>query len=136
MQGWFGGSGTRQGDSPRTTNAVNAPVDLAVTINGTEHLLHVIETMPGQRLVVFTDETNGNGTTKIGRWLLLPLQEPGSTVAVDFNLAILSQHHVSPAVFTCPTEPAGNHLPMRVEAGERALIYRHDAANTQHERKA
>jgi ketosteroid isomerase-like protein len=82
--------------------------------------------MPGQRLVVFTDETNGTETPDIGRWLVLPLLEPGSTLTVDFNQATLSHHHVNPAVFTCPLSPPGNHLPMRVEAGERALVYAKD----------
>jgi uncharacterized protein (DUF1684 family) len=109
--------------SPRSTEAILAPVDLAVTINGTEYVLAVLEDMPGQRLVVFTDETNGGETPEIGRWLVLPLLEPGSKLTVDFNQATLSHHHLSPSVFTCPLSPPGNHLPMRIEAGERALIY-------------
>lgn len=109
--------------SPRTAESVLAPVDLAVTINGTEHVLTVIETMPDQRLVVFTDETSGTETPAIGRWLVLPLLEPGSRLAVDFNQATLSYHHLDPDVFNCPLSPPGNHLPLRVEAGERALMY-------------
>ncbi|MEU6644718.1 DUF1684 domain-containing protein [Saccharomonospora sp. NPDC046836] len=109
--------------TPRSTEAILAPVDLAVTVNGTEYVLSVLEDMPGQRLVVFTDETNRSGTPEIGRWLVLPLLEPGSTLTVDFNQATLSHHHLVPAVFTCPLPPPGNHLPMRVEAGERALVY-------------
>ncbi|WHX23469.1 DUF1684 domain-containing protein [Streptomyces malaysiensis subsp. malaysiensis] len=109
--------------TPRSTEAISAPVDLVVTIHGTEYVLAVLEDMPGQRLVVFTDETNGDGTPEIGRWLVLPLLEPGSTLPVDFNRATLSHHHLRPAVFTCPLSPPGNHLPMRVGAGERALIY-------------
>ncbi|WP_410677141.1 DUF1684 domain-containing protein [Amycolatopsis sp. cmx-4-68] len=109
--------------TPRTTEAILAPVDLAVTINGAEYVLSALEDMPGQRLVVFTDETNGTETPDIGRWLVLPLLEPGSTLTVDFNQATLSHHHLAPPVFTCPLPPPGNHLPMRVEAGERALIY-------------
>ncbi|MFD4675624.1 DUF1684 domain-containing protein [Lentzea sp. NPDC058450] len=109
--------------APRTTQPVKAPVDLVVTIDGREHVLTVLETMPGQRLVVFTDETNGFETPSIGRWLVLPLQEPLTKVTVDFNQATLSHHHLVPAVFTCPLSPPGNHLPIRVEAGERALMY-------------
>jgi uncharacterized protein len=109
--------------SPRSTEAVLAPVDLAVTIDGTEYVLSVLEDMPGQRLVVFTDETNGTRTPEIGRWLVLPLLSPGSTLTVDFNQATLSHHHLSPTIFTCPLSPPGNHLPVRVEAGERAFIY-------------
>jgi uncharacterized protein len=109
--------------NPRSTEAILAPVDLAVTIDGTEYVLSVLEDMPGQRLVVFTDETNGTGTPGIGRWLVLPLLEPGSTLTVDFNQATLSHHHLVPTVFTCPLSPPGNHLPVRVEAGERALVH-------------
>ncbi|GAA4707948.1 hypothetical protein APR04_003875 [Promicromonospora umidemergens] len=108
--------------SPRTTEAILAPVDLAVTIDGTEHVLAVLEDMPGQRLIVFTDETNGSGTPEIGRWLVLPQLEPGSTLTVDLNQATLSHHHLAPDVFTCPLSPPSNHLPLRVEAGERALV--------------
>ncbi|MEV6981904.1 DUF1684 domain-containing protein [Sphaerisporangium sp. NPDC051017] len=109
--------------APRSMDAILAPVDLVVTINGTEYVLSVLEERPGQRLVIFTDETNGTETPEIGRWLTLPLLEPGSTVTVDFNQATLSYHHLVPTVFNCPLSPAGNHLPMRVEAGERALVY-------------
>lgn len=109
--------------SPRSTEAILAPVDLVVTINGTEYVLAVLEDFPGQRLVVFTDETNGTHTPAIGRWLVLPLRQPGSTLPVDFNQTTLSHHHLNPSVFVCPLSPPGNHLPMRVEAGERALVY-------------
>jgi hypothetical protein len=128
--------------TPRSTEAISAPVDLAVTIDGTEYVLAVLEDMPGQRLVVFTDETNGAETPEIGRWLVLPLLEPGSTLTVDLNQATLSHHHLAPTVFTCPLSPPGNHLPLRVEAGERALVHseqmrddqvRHD--QVRHDRK-
>lgn len=119
---------------PRSKDTLPAPVDLAVTIAGEERVLTVLEDLPGRRLLIFTDETNGAGTPEIGRWLLLPLLEPGSSVTVDFNRTTLSQHHFSPSVFTCPLEPEGNHLPVRVEAGERALAYQHEAPTTEHER--
>ncbi|MBV2366009.1 DUF1684 domain-containing protein [Streptomonospora nanhaiensis] len=108
--------------APRSTDAIPAPVDLVATVHGAEYVLAVLEESPGQRLVVFTDETNGDSTPRIGRWLVLPLLEPGSAVDVDFNRATLSHHHLSPEVFVCPLAPPGNHLPLRVEAGERALI--------------
>ncbi|MEU8402573.1 DUF1684 domain-containing protein [Nonomuraea sp. NPDC048892] len=118
--------------SPRSTEAVLAPVDLVVTIDGAEYVLAVLEDFPGQRLVVFTDETNGTDTPAIGRWLVLPPLPPGSTLSVDFNQATLSHHHLNPSVFVCPLSPPGNHLPMRVEAGERALV--HDTPG-HHQRK-
>ncbi|WP_328604297.1 DUF1684 domain-containing protein [Amycolatopsis sp. NBC_00345] len=108
---------------PRTQDTIPAPVDLVVTINGEEHVLAVLEDLPGRRLVIFTDGTSGSSTPEIGRWLLLPPLEPGSTVPVEFNRTTLSQNHFSPPVYTCPLSPPGNHLPMRIEAGERALAY-------------
>lgn len=62
-------------------------VDLVVIVNGTEYVLAVLQDFPGRRLVVFTDETNGNETPAIGRRLVLPLLEPGSTLPVDFDTA-------------------------------------------------
>ena len=109
--------------SPRSTEPISAPADLVVTIGGTEHALAVVEDWPGARVVIFTDATSGTDTPEIGRWLLVPPPEPGHPVVVDFNQAILSHHHLAPAVFTCPLSPPGNHLPMRIEAGERALAY-------------
>lgn len=114
---------------PRSKDTLPAPVDLAITIAGEQRVLTVLEDLPGRRLLIFTDETNGDGTPQIGRWLLLPAAEPGSGITVDFNRTTLSQHHFSPSVFTCPLEPAGNHLPIRVEAGERALIHHEDASH-------
>ncbi|WP_210590838.1 DUF1684 domain-containing protein [Streptomyces sp. GESEQ-35] len=113
--------------SPRSTEAILAPVDLAVTIDGAEYVLAALQDFPGQRLVIFTDETNGDSTPTIGRWLVLPLPlpllEPGSPLTVDFNKATLSHHHLNPDVFVCPLSPPSNHLPMRIEVGERALIH-------------
>ncbi|GAA4703820.1 hypothetical protein APR04_000578 [Promicromonospora umidemergens] len=97
--------------TPRSTEAMSSPVDLAVTIEGTEYVLTVLEEMPGHRLVIFTDRTNGTET------------DPGSPLTVDFNRATLSHHHLAPTVFTCPLAPTANHLPLRVEAGERALVH-------------
>jgi uncharacterized protein (DUF1684 family) len=122
--------------SPPSTEAISAPVDLTVTIDGTEYVLAVLEDMPGQRLVVFTDETNGTETPEIGRWLVLPLLEPGSPLTVDLNQATLSHYHLAPTVFTCPLSPPGNHLPLRVEAGERALVHDEQTRHEQEEATA
>lgn len=121
---------------PRSQDVLPAPVDVVISLAGEERVLTVMEDLPGRRLLIFTDETNGSGTSEIGRWLLLPLLEAGSAVSVDFNRVTLSQHLFSPAVFTCPTEPAGNHLPVRVEAGERNLIFDHLRPVTHQEGKA
>lgn len=109
--------------NPLSVHQIPSPVDLAVTIAGTEYVLAVLEDSPGRRLVVFTDETNGAGTPDIGRWLVLPLLASDGALTVDFNKTTLSYHHVRPAIFHCPLSPPGNHLPMRIEVGERAYRY-------------
>lgn len=109
--------------NPRSRHQIPSPVDLAVTIDGAEYVVAVLEDSPGRRLVVFTDETNGSGTPDIGRWLVLPLVAGGSALTVDFNQVTLSYHHVRPSIFHCPLSPPGNHLPMRIEVGERAYAY-------------
>ena len=100
------------------------PVDLIVTVQGEEFALPLIEDLPGQYLLVFTDPTNGTATPGIGRWpVLLPLA-PCSALTIDFNRATLPHHLLDPSLFTCSAAPRGNHLPMRIEAGERRFVHR------------
>lgn len=108
--------------TPRSTDLIPAPVDLVLDIGGTEHVLAVLEDSPGRRLAIFTDATSGTETPELGRWLVLPLLASHARLTVDFNQAVLSYHHVNPGIFFCPMRPEGNHLPLRVAAGERALI--------------
>ncbi|EWS82967.1 DUF1684 domain-containing protein [Brachybacterium phenoliresistens] len=106
--------------SPRSTERVPAPGDLVVGIGGREHTLVVLETVPGLRLVVFTDPGSGTDTPEIGRWLILPPGEDG-TLRIDLNQVILP-HHVFSAAFPCPVPLRENHLPVVVDAGERAPV--------------
>lgn len=108
--------------TPRTTDRIPAPVNLVVDIGGTQHVLAVLEDSPGRRLAIFTDATSGTEKPEIGRWLVLPMLAPDARLTVDFNQSVLSYHHVNPRVFFCPMRPAGNHLPLRVAAGERGLL--------------
>lgn len=70
--------------------------------------------------VIFADETNGEETYEAGRYLYArkPAAGGGSTTRLDFNRA-----YNPPCAFTayatCPLPPPQNHLPIRVEAGER-----------------
>jgi uncharacterized protein (DUF1684 family) len=108
--------------TPRTMDVIPAPGDLVVSIGETEYVLAVLEASPGLRLAIFTDETSGTETPDIGRWLVLPMLAADARLAIDFNQAVLSYHHVNPGIFFCPMRPPGNHLPLRISAGERALI--------------
>ncbi|MFB4271639.1 DUF1684 domain-containing protein [Nonomuraea sp. GTA35] len=106
---------------PPTKHILPAPADLVFDLAGQQHSLTVIETFPGNLLVVFTDSTSGAQTPGIGRWVVLPPVE-GDTVRVDFNQAVLPLHVFSRA-FPCPLAPEGNHLPVPVPVGERAPAY-------------
>ncbi|WP_193103300.1 DUF1684 domain-containing protein [Brachybacterium sp. FME24] len=106
--------------SPRSKETVPAPGDLVVELGGQEHTLMVLESVPGLRLAVFTDPSSGTDTPEIGRWLILPPGE-GSTLRVDFNQVTLP-HHAFSTAFPCPIPPESNHLPVVVDAGERALV--------------
>lgn len=106
---------------PPTTHVLPAPADLVFDLAGQQRSLTVIETFPGNLLVVFTDSTSGAETPDIGRWVVLPPVE-GDTVRVDFNQAVLPLHVFSRA-FPCPLAPEGNHVPVPVPVGERAPVY-------------
>ncbi|WP_434445616.1 DUF1684 domain-containing protein [Lentzea sp. E54] len=114
--------------TPRSKETVPAPADLVVELGGEQHTLTVVETVPGFPLVVFTDATSGTSTPEIGRWLVLPPHE-GSTVRLDFNQVILP-HHVFSTAFPCPLPLEANHLPVVVDAGERAPLFDEGGENT------
>lgn len=106
--------------NPRGTDTLPAPADLIFELGGERRTLMVVESL-GELLVIFTDSTSGRDTPEIGRWLLLS-RPAGDTIRIDFNRAVLPLHAFS-AVFPCPLPPAGNHLPPRVEAGERTPVF-------------
>lgn len=73
---------------------------------------------PGSLFLLFTDETSGKTTYAANRSLHLPPPAADGTVEVDFNRATnLPCAYTTFA--TCPLPPAGNHLPVAVEAGEK-----------------
>lgn len=92
---------------------------------------HAEFTVAGQRLrldavgeeqglfFVFRDATAGDTTHAGGRFLSVPgTPGDGATFILDFNRAYNPPCAIS-AHTTCPTPPAGNRLPVRIEAGER-----------------
>lgn len=104
------------------THQRNSPGDLTMTLGGREHHLAVYATfMPNWVTVNFTDKTSGAQTPSAGRILALP-QPADGPIMLDFNQAMLLPHESSP-VYPCPIPPAGNHLPVEVTAGERAVHF-------------
>lgn len=72
---------------------------------------------PAPLLVPFTDETTGERSYPVGRYLEVALPESGPPV-LDLNRATnpwcaYSEH------YNCPIPPAENQLPVAVEAGEQ-----------------
>jgi uncharacterized protein (DUF1684 family) len=67
--------------------------------------------------IIFRDETSGEDTYPAGRYLVAPEPENG-TVILDFNRAYNPPCAFTPYA-TCPLPPRENHLPLRIEAGER-----------------
>jgi uncharacterized protein (DUF1684 family) len=67
----------------------------------------------------FRDLTTGNETYGVGRYLDVEPEADGSYV-LDFNLAYNPLCAYS-ETYSCPLPPAENWLPIRIEAGERAL---------------
>ena len=68
--------------------------------------------------ILFTDATSGITTYAANRVLLVDPPDEDGAVALDFNRAVNL-----PCAFTdfatCPLPPAGNHLPIGIEAGEQ-----------------
>lgn len=71
----------------------------------------------GRRWIPFSDETNGDGTYKAGRYVdLIPTES--DSVIVDFNRAYNPTCAYNPD-FACPLPPAENHIDAPVAAGEK-----------------
>ena len=88
-------------------------------VNGKEFRLYPILEEPGakQLFYIFRDQTSGRETYGAGRFLYSDLPKDGR-VLLDFNKA-----YNPPCAFTdyatCPLPPKENHLPVRIEAGEK-----------------
>jgi len=68
--------------------------------------------------VLFVDETSGKTTYAANRSLSVGAPDADGKVVIDFNRATnLPCAYTDHA--TCPLPPAGNRLPVAVEAGEK-----------------
>jgi uncharacterized protein (DUF1684 family) len=81
---------------------------------------YVSDTEPDHTIVLvpFTDQTTGQTTYPIGRYLTLEVPAGAGAVALDFNRATNPLCAYSPH-FNCPIPPAGNRIEAAIEAGER-----------------
>jgi uncharacterized protein (DUF1684 family) len=69
--------------------------------------------------VPFTDATTGKESYGAGRYLDVNSPD-GQTVTLDFNLAY-NPYCAYNHNYSCPLPPRENHLPVRIEAGEKLL---------------
>lgn len=100
----------------------DSPAQVEFTLLGEAHCLAVLATaFDDWATVNFTDQTSGSETPSAGRILAIP-RGTDRTITLDFNRAMLPPHESS-SVYPCPVPPSGNHLPMEVRAGERALRF-------------
>jgi len=81
---------------------------------------------PGTLSVLFTDATSGLTTYAANRSLEIDAPDADGAVVLDFNRAVnLPCAYTDHA--TCPLPPAGNRLPVGIEAGEKTPIERNVA---------
>lgn len=95
------------------------------TLNGKDYSLEVYQSpdiikRPGYEdylFIPFTDETNGNETYEVGRYL--ELRVPASDeVVLDFNQCYNPYCSYNPN-YSCPIPPDVNHLAVEIRAGEK-----------------
>jgi len=103
-----------------TVEQDSCPGALVFEIDGKQYRIDAIieKGSEDQLFIMFTDETNGKETYQVGRQLYTDLPDSNNNVVIDFNKV-----YNWPCVFTefatCPIPPRQNHLPIRIEAGEK-----------------
>ena len=112
-----------------TTEYDTCPGALVFEVDGKEHRLEPVYESGNEKqyFIMFSDETSGKETYAVGRQLYAELPDARGIVILDFNKA-----YNWPCVFTefatCPIPPRQNHLPFRVEAGEKMYSGHQEAA--------
>ncbi|MGY1812653.1 DUF1684 domain-containing protein [Blastococcus sp. SYSU D00820] len=101
----------------------DAPGVVRFVLDGQEHALTAFPGHePGGLLLLFSDATSGD-TTYAFRSLAAGPPDGAGRLVLDFNRAVnLPCAYTDLA--TCPLPPAGNRLPLAVEAGERTPLTR------------
>jgi uncharacterized protein (DUF1684 family) len=101
--------------------------NVVFTVNGHEGRLAVYQNAKAMKdpratnelFCPFTDETNGKGTYKAGRFLDLHLVPNTKDIDMDFNLAY-NPYCAYNHEYSCPIPPEQNHLVFMIEAGEKS----------------
>jgi uncharacterized protein len=101
------------------TEDETSPGALAFEIDGKTYRLDpILEQGETDWFVMIADETTGKETYGAGRYLYVTPPGADGKVIIDFNKA-----YSPPCAFTsfatCPLPPRQNHLPLRIDAGEK-----------------
>ncbi|MEA2206415.1 MAG: uncharacterized protein QOE77_3191 [Blastocatellia bacterium] len=101
------------------TDDETSPGALAFEVNGKTYRIDpILEQGETDYFVMIADETTGGETYGAGRYLYVSPPDASGKVIIDFNKA-----YSPPCAFTgfatCPLPPQQNHLPLRIEAGEK-----------------
>ena len=101
------------------TNDEASPGALAFEVDGKTYRIDpILEKGETDLFVMIADETTGRETFGAGRYLYVSPPDASGKVVIDFNKA-----YSPPCAFTnfatCPLPPRQNHLPFRIEAGEK-----------------
>jgi uncharacterized protein (DUF1684 family) len=101
------------------TDDETSPGALAFDVDGKTYRIDpILEKGETDLFVMIADETAGRETYGAGRYLYVSPPDASGKVVIDFNKA-----YSPPCAFTnfatCPLPPRQNHLPFRIEAGEK-----------------
>jgi uncharacterized protein len=101
------------------TDDETSPGALAFDVGGKTYRIDpILEKGETDYFVMIADGTTGNETYGAGRYLYVSPPDASGKVVIDFNKA-----YSPPCAFTnfatCPLPPPQNHLPFRIEAGEK-----------------
>ncbi len=90
------------------------------SVDGTAYTLTVLKDLDrGRFFLPFTDASTGDDTYELGRYID-PQQDRDGHLIVDFNYAY-NPYCAYGEGWSCPTPPAENALPIRIEAGEKVF---------------
>jgi uncharacterized protein (DUF1684 family) len=88
-------------------------------VEGVACSLAVFKSSEGNHLFIpFRDETSGNESYEVGRYLDLEEQSGDAEYLLDFNLAY-NPYCAYNETYTCPMVPSENVLPVAIRAGEK-----------------
>jgi uncharacterized protein (DUF1684 family) len=101
------------------TDDETSPGALAFEVDGKTYRIDpILEKGETDWFVMIADETTGRETYGAGRYLYVTPPDVSGKVVIDFN-----KTYSPPCAFTnfatCPLPPRQNHLPFRIEAGEK-----------------